>query len=64
MCSSALAGVPVLLVAHQGPVVAQDVHGVLPVPARAAVVFEAGLWEEITFHRLTRGARLTAIWLY
>lgn len=40
---SALAGVPVLLVAHEGPVVAQDVHGVLPVPTRAAVVLEAGL---------------------
>ena len=40
---SALAGVPVLLVAHEGPVVAQDVHGVLPVPAGAAVVLEAGL---------------------
>lgn len=39
----ALAGVPVLLVAHEGPVVAQDVHGVLPVPAGAAVVLEAGL---------------------
>lgn len=43
MDSSALAGVPVLLVAHEGPVVAQDVHGVLPVPAGAAVVLEAGL---------------------
>lgn len=40
---SALAGVPVLLVAHEGPMVAQDVHGVLPVPAGAAVVLEAGL---------------------
>lgn len=40
---SALAGVPVLLVAHEGPVVAQDVHGVLPVPAGAAVVLETGL---------------------
>lgn len=40
---SALSGVPVLLVTHEGPVVAQDVHGVLPVPARAAVVLEAGL---------------------
>ena len=40
---SALAGVPVLLVAHEGPVVAQDIHGVLPVPAGAAVVLEAGL---------------------
>lgn len=40
----ALAGVPVLLVAHEGPVVAQDVHGVLPMPAGAAVVLEAGLW--------------------
>lgn len=40
---SALAGVPVLLVAHEGSVVAQDVHGVLPVPARAAEVLEAGL---------------------
>lgn len=38
-----LAGVSVLLVAHEGPVVAQDVHGVLPVPAGAAVVLEAGL---------------------
>lgn len=38
-----LAGIPVLLVAHERPVVAQDVHGVLPVPARAAVVLEAGL---------------------
>lgn len=43
---SALAGVPVLLVAHEGPVVAQDVHGVLPVPAGAAVVLEAGLGSE------------------
>lgn len=41
--ASALAGVPVLLVAHEGPVVAQDVHRVLPVPAGAAVVLEAGL---------------------
>lgn len=40
---SPLAGVPVLLVAHEGPVVAQDVHGVLPVPAGAAVVLETGL---------------------
>lgn len=40
---STLAGVPVLLVAHEGPMVAQDVHGVLPVPARAAVVLEASL---------------------
>lgn len=41
--SSALAGLPVLLVAHQGPVVAQKVHGVLPVPAGATVVLKAGL---------------------
>lgn len=40
---SALTGVSVLLVAHEGPVVAQDVHGMLPVPAGAAVVLEAGL---------------------
>lgn len=48
---TALAGVPVLLVAHEGPVVAQDVHGVLPVPAGAAVVLEAGLqseWPRVT----------------
>lgn len=41
---SALAGVPVLLVPHEGPMVAQDVHRVLPVPTGAAVVLEAGLW--------------------
>lgn len=41
--NATLAGVSVLLVAHEGPVVAQDVHGVLPVPAGAAVVLEAGL---------------------
>lgn len=41
--SASLAGVSVLLVAHEGPMVAQDVHGVLPVPAGAAVVLEAGL---------------------
>lgn len=43
-----LAGISVLLVAHEGPVVAQDVHGVLPVPAGAAVVLEAGLGGETT----------------
>lgn len=40
---SALTGVSVLLVTHEGPVVAQDVHGVLPVPAGTAVVLETGL---------------------
>lgn len=48
--ASALAGVPVLLVAHEGPVVAQDVHGVLPVPAGAAVVLEAGLQSDKDRH--------------
>lgn len=51
---SALAGVPVLLVAHEGPVVAQDVHGVLPVPAGAAVVLEAGLESESPNHQRLR----------
>lgn len=40
-----LAGVTALLVAHQWAVVAQDVHGVLPVPTGAAEVLEAVLWE-------------------
>lgn len=52
---SALTGVPVLLVAHEGPVVTQDVHGVLPVPAGAAVVLEAGLVStnsDLVYYRL------------
>lgn len=48
-----LAGVSVLLVAHQRAVVAQDLHGVLPVPARAAEVLEADLRAE---HRGNAGA--------
>ena len=56
---SALARIPVLLVAHEGPVVAQDVHGVLPVPARAAVVLEAGL--DVNKHQLSvLQAKITA----
>ncbi len=35
--------IPLLLVAHQRAVVTEDVHGVLPMPARATVVLEAGL---------------------
>lgn len=38
-------GVPLLLVAHQRAVIAQDIHGMLPMPAGATVVFEAGLQE-------------------
>ena len=37
------AKVPPFLVLHDGPVAAQHIHGVLPVPAGAAVVLEAGL---------------------
>lgn len=44
-----LAGVPALLVAHQWPVVAQDIHRVLPVPAGAAEVLEAVLRESTTY---------------
>lgn len=44
--SGPLAGVPVLLVAHQWAVVAQDLHRVLPVPTRAAEILEADLWAE------------------
>lgn len=36
-------GIPLLLVSHQRAVVTEDVHGVLPMPAGATVVFEAGL---------------------
>lgn len=35
--------IPLLLVAHKRAVVTEDVHGVLPMPAGATVVFEAGL---------------------
>lgn len=35
--------VPLLLVSHQRAVVTEDVHGVLPMPAGATVVLEAGL---------------------
>lgn len=48
--SGPLAGVPVLLVAHQWAVVAQNLHGVLPVPARAAEILEADLWAEHKGH--------------
>lgn len=40
---SALAGVSVLLVAHQWAVVMQDLHGMFPVPTGATEIFEADL---------------------
>lgn len=40
---AALAGVSVLLVAHQWAVVMQDLHGMFPVPAGATEVLEADL---------------------
>lgn len=40
---TALAGVSILLVAHQWAVVMQDLHGMFPVPAGATEVFEADL---------------------
>lgn len=55
--SGPLAGVPVLLVAHQWAVVAQDLHGVLPVPARAAEILEADLWAEQRQHRAYPAAK-------
>lgn len=46
-------GVPLLLVSHQRAVVAEDVHGVLPMPAGATVVLEAGLVSAKEWPRFT-----------
>lgn len=52
--TSPLTGVPVLLVAHQRAVVAEDIHGVLPVPAGATVILETCLKvTSATFRRTT-----------